>query len=60
MIVNCVGYIHDMELCIKDLLVAKKSFKTILGCIWKRQSLAILWRTRGMFCEDQREVKRFS
>ncbi len=58
MIVNCVGYIHDMELCIKDLLDANKSFKMILGAYGKGSLFAILWRTRGMFCEDQREVKR--
>ncbi len=58
LIVNCVGYIHDMELCIKDLLVANKSFKMILGAYGKGSLFAILGRTRGMFCEDQREVKR--
>ncbi len=39
MIVNCVGYIHDMELCIKDLLDANKSFKMILGAYGKDSPL---------------------
>ncbi len=52
MIVNCVGYIHDMELCIEMM-----SFKMILGAYGKESLCAILWRTRGMFCEDQKEVK---
>ncbi len=56
MIVNCVGYIHDMELCIKYLLVANKSFKMILGAYGKG-SLCV--GHRDMFGKDKREVKRY-
>ncbi len=35
-----------------------KSFKMILGAYGKESLCAILWRARGMFSEDQREVKR--
>ncbi len=30
----------------------------ILGAYEKESLCVVLWRIRGMFCEDQREVKR--
>ncbi len=35
-----------------------QSFKMILGTYERKSLCVVLWRIRGMFCDDQREVKR--